>query len=188
MSARWLCFRSIPAPITVLCIPGLLFSVQLTVPALNTRRRCTKCRSESGPRTAIVSRILRIHPVLCFLQSLLCGPSLPVGSVAPLLESLPDQTLWGFSLHLLCATRRGQYDRSIEELLDRWPQAIIAYANHHLQDQYMVCICVKSVSPQWTLVALFFLAVLKVCGRPAGHVCCFECCHSASYAGVPAYR
>ncbi|XP_019741406.1 BLOC-2 complex member HPS3 isoform X2 [Hippocampus comes] len=71
------------------------------------------------------------------MQSLLCGPSLPVASVAPLLESLPDQALWGFSLHLLCATRRGQYDRSIEDLLDRCPQAIIAYANHHLQDQYM---------------------------------------------------
>ncbi|XP_077391712.1 BLOC-2 complex member HPS3 isoform X2 [Festucalex cinctus] len=71
------------------------------------------------------------------MQSLLCGPSLSVGSVSPLLESLSDKTLWGFSLHLLCATRRGQYDRSIEELLDRCPQAIIAYANHHLQDQYM---------------------------------------------------
>ncbi|XP_077440279.1 BLOC-2 complex member HPS3 isoform X2 [Vanacampus margaritifer] len=71
------------------------------------------------------------------MQSLLCGPSLSAGSVSPLLESLSDKTLWGFSLHLLCATRRGQYDRSIEELLDRCPQAIIAYANHHLQDQYM---------------------------------------------------
>ncbi|XP_061153983.1 Hermansky-Pudlak syndrome 3 protein isoform X1 [Syngnathus typhle] len=71
------------------------------------------------------------------MQSLLCGPSLSVGSVTPLLESLPDKTLWGFSLHILCATRRGQYDRSIEELLERCPQAIIAYANHHLQDQHM---------------------------------------------------
>nr|XP_057929009.1 Hermansky-Pudlak syndrome 3 protein isoform X3 [Doryrhamphus excisus] len=71
------------------------------------------------------------------MQSLLCGPSLSVGSVTPLLESLSEKTLWGFSLHLLCATRRGQYDRSIERLLDRCPQAIIAYANHHLQDTYM---------------------------------------------------
>uniref|UniRef100_A0A3Q2YTZ5 HPS3 biogenesis of lysosomal organelles complex 2 subunit 1 n=1 Tax=Hippocampus comes TaxID=109280 RepID=A0A3Q2YTZ5_HIPCM len=91
----------------------------------------------SAHELQLQSRILCIHPVLCFLQSLLCGPSLPVASVAPLLESLPDQALWGFSLHLLCATRRGQYDRSIEDLLDRCPQAIIAYANHHLQDQYM---------------------------------------------------
>lgn len=77
-------------------------------------------------------------PYLC-LQSLLCGPSLSVGSVTPLLERLPDETLWGFSLHLLCATRGGQYNRSIEQLLDRCPQAIIAYANHQLQDKYMVC-------------------------------------------------
>ncbi|KAF7654019.1 hypothetical protein LDENG_00075770 [Lucifuga dentata] len=71
------------------------------------------------------------------LQSLLCGPSLSVGSVAPLLECLSEETMWGFSLHLLCATRRGQYDSSIEKLLDHCPQAITAYANHHLQDQNM---------------------------------------------------
>ncbi|XP_037626797.1 Hermansky-Pudlak syndrome 3 protein isoform X3 [Sebastes umbrosus] len=72
------------------------------------------------------------------LQSLLCGPSLSVGSVVPLMERLSEETLWGFSLHLLCTTRRGQYDTSIEKLLDRCPQAIIAYANHQLQDQHMV--------------------------------------------------
>lgn len=71
------------------------------------------------------------------LQSLLCGPSLSVGSVVPLLERLSEETLWGFSLHLLCATRRGQYGSSIEKLLDRCPQAIIAYANHQLQDKHM---------------------------------------------------
>ncbi|XP_047231628.1 Hermansky-Pudlak syndrome 3 protein isoform X2 [Girardinichthys multiradiatus] len=71
------------------------------------------------------------------LQSLLCGPSLSVRSVAPLLESLSEETLWGFSLHLLCTTRRGHYGRSIEQLLDRCPQAIIAYANHQLQDKHM---------------------------------------------------
>ncbi|XP_042370032.1 Hermansky-Pudlak syndrome 3 protein isoform X3 [Plectropomus leopardus] len=72
------------------------------------------------------------------LQSLLCGPSLSVVSVVPLMERLSEETLWGFSLHLLCATRRGQYDSSIEKLLDRCPQAIIAYANHQLQDKHMV--------------------------------------------------
>ncbi|XP_040897116.1 Hermansky-Pudlak syndrome 3 protein isoform X2 [Toxotes jaculatrix] len=72
------------------------------------------------------------------LQSLLCGPSLSIGSVLPLLERLSEETLWGFSLHLLCATRRGQYGSSIEKLLDRCPQAIIAYANHQLQDKNMV--------------------------------------------------
>ncbi|XP_059197814.1 Hermansky-Pudlak syndrome 3 protein isoform X2 [Centropristis striata] len=72
------------------------------------------------------------------LQSLLCGPSLSVGSVVPLMERLSEETLWGFSLHLLCSTRRGQYERSIEKLLDRCPQAIIAYANHQLQDTHTV--------------------------------------------------
>ncbi|XP_029684056.1 BLOC-2 complex member HPS3 isoform X1 [Takifugu rubripes] len=72
------------------------------------------------------------------LQSLLCGPSLSVDSIAPLLESLSKNTIWGLSLHLLCATRRGHYESSIEKLLDCCPQAIIAYANHHLQDNNMV--------------------------------------------------
>uniref|UniRef100_A0A665TRI0 HPS3 biogenesis of lysosomal organelles complex 2 subunit 1 n=1 Tax=Echeneis naucrates TaxID=173247 RepID=A0A665TRI0_ECHNA len=72
------------------------------------------------------------------LQSLLCGPSLSAGSVLPLLERLPEETLWGFSLHLLCATKRGQYDVCIEKILDRCPQGIIAYANHQLQDKKMV--------------------------------------------------
>ncbi|KAK7888613.1 hypothetical protein WMY93_024173 [Mugilogobius chulae] len=71
------------------------------------------------------------------LQSILCGPSLSIASVVPLLEQISEDTLWGFSLHLLCATRRGHYNSSIEELLDRCPQAIIAYANHHLQDRHM---------------------------------------------------
>ncbi|XP_024921146.1 BLOC-2 complex member HPS3 isoform X3 [Cynoglossus semilaevis] len=70
------------------------------------------------------------------LQSLLCGP-LSVGFVLPLLERLSDETMWGFSLHLLCETRRGRYDSSIGTLLDRCPQAIIAYANHHLQDKHL---------------------------------------------------
>lgn len=71
------------------------------------------------------------------LQSLLCGPSLSIASVVPLLEQISEKTLWGFSLHLLCATRRGHYSDCMEKLLDRCPQAIIAYANHHLQDTHM---------------------------------------------------
>ncbi|KAK0134912.1 Hermansky-Pudlak syndrome 3 protein [Merluccius polli] len=72
------------------------------------------------------------------LQSLLCGPSLSVGSVQPLLEQLSQEaTLWGLSLHVLCATRRGQHGDCMEKLLDHCPQAIIPYANHHLQDSNM---------------------------------------------------
>ncbi|XP_056460485.1 Hermansky-Pudlak syndrome 3 protein [Gadus chalcogrammus] len=72
------------------------------------------------------------------LQSLLCGPSMPIGAVQPLLEQLSlGATLWGLSLHVLCATRRGQHGNCIEKLLDHCPQAIIPYANHHLQETYM---------------------------------------------------
>lgn len=89
----------------------------------------------------------RCNPSLCF-QSLLCGPSLSVDSIAPLLESISKNTIWGLSLHLLCATRRGHYESSIEKLLDCCPQAIIAYANHHLQDQNMVCTDLNCLYPQ----------------------------------------
>ncbi|KAM4628808.1 BLOC-2 complex member HPS3 isoform 2-T2 [Polymixia lowei] len=71
------------------------------------------------------------------LQSLLCGPSLSVCSILPLLERMSEETLWGLSLHVLCSTRRGQYESSMEKLLDRCPQAIIPYANHQLQDTHM---------------------------------------------------
>ncbi|KAJ3599729.1 hypothetical protein NHX12_033685 [Muraenolepis orangiensis] len=56
----------------------------------------------------------------------------------PLLEQLSQESaLWALSLHVLCATRRGQHGDCIEKLLDHCPQAIIPYANHHLQDAHM---------------------------------------------------
>ncbi|KAG7266203.1 hypothetical protein CRUP_012632, partial [Coryphaenoides rupestris] len=70
--------------------------------------------------------------------SLLCGSSLSIGSIQPLLEQLsPEAPLWGLSLHVLCATRMGQHGDCMEKLLDHCPQAIIPYANHHLQDAHM---------------------------------------------------
>ncbi|XP_053718456.1 Hermansky-Pudlak syndrome 3 protein isoform X2 [Synchiropus splendidus] len=66
------------------------------------------------------------------LQSLLCGLSLPLPLVCPLLDGLSDESLWGFSLQLLCAASRGQHELCIEKLLQRCPQALIAYADHHL--------------------------------------------------------
>ncbi|XP_017573336.1 Hermansky-Pudlak syndrome 3 protein isoform X1 [Pygocentrus nattereri] len=68
------------------------------------------------------------------LQSLLCGPTLDVSSILPLLEQLPDTDNAGLSVHVLCATKLGQHESSIEWLLDRCPQAIIPYANHELQN------------------------------------------------------
>ncbi|XP_020330351.1 BLOC-2 complex member HPS3 isoform X1 [Oncorhynchus kisutch] len=71
------------------------------------------------------------------LQSLLCGPTLDASSILPLLEQLPDEDNAGLSVHVLCATKLGHYESSIERLLDRCPQAIIPYANHELQNNNM---------------------------------------------------
>ena len=71
-------------------------------------------------------------------QSLLCGPTLDVSSILPLLEQLPDGDNAGLSVHLLCATKLDRHESSIERLLDRCPQAIIPYANHELQNNKMV--------------------------------------------------
>ncbi|ROI83753.1 Hermansky-Pudlak syndrome 3 protein [Anabarilius grahami] len=68
------------------------------------------------------------------LQSLLCGPTLEVSSILPLLEQLSDSDGNGLSVHVLCATKLGQHKSSIDRLLDRCPQAIISYANHELQN------------------------------------------------------
>ncbi|CAB1332269.1 unnamed protein product [Coregonus sp. 'balchen'] len=69
--------------------------------------------------------------------SLLCGPTLDVSSILPLLEQLPDGDNAGLSVHVLCATKLGRHESSIERLLDRCPQAIIPYANHELQNNQM---------------------------------------------------
>ncbi|XP_049321656.1 Hermansky-Pudlak syndrome 3 protein isoform X1 [Astyanax mexicanus] len=72
------------------------------------------------------------------LQSLLCGPTLDVSSILPLLEQLPDTDNAGLSVHVLCATKLGKHESSIERLLDCCPQAIIPYANHELQNDKLV--------------------------------------------------
>ncbi|RXN33214.1 Hermansky-Pudlak syndrome 3 isoform X2 [Labeo rohita] len=66
--------------------------------------------------------------------SLLCGPTLEVSSILPLLEQLSESDNTGLSVHVLCATKLGQHERSIVRLLDRCPQAIISYANNELQN------------------------------------------------------
>ncbi|KAL1022867.1 hypothetical protein UPYG_G00033510 [Umbra pygmaea] len=71
------------------------------------------------------------------LQSLLCGPTLDVSSILPLLEQLADGDNAGLSLHVLCAAKLGRHESSIDRLLDSCPQAIIPYANHQLQNNTM---------------------------------------------------
>uniref|UniRef100_A0A8C4S3F1 HPS3 biogenesis of lysosomal organelles complex 2 subunit 1 n=1 Tax=Erpetoichthys calabaricus TaxID=27687 RepID=A0A8C4S3F1_ERPCA len=66
------------------------------------------------------------------LQALLCGPSLEVSSIFPLLEHLSDKDNAGFSIHVLCASKQGQCEHAIVRLLDTCPEAIMLYANHEL--------------------------------------------------------
>ncbi|XP_053164225.1 BLOC-2 complex member HPS3 isoform X2 [Hemicordylus capensis] len=68
------------------------------------------------------------------LQSLLCGPSFNIPSILPFVETLPEDTVTGLSIHVLCSTRLGQYETTIDQLLERCPEAIMPYAQHELKD------------------------------------------------------
>ncbi|XP_051979904.1 BLOC-2 complex member HPS3-like isoform X2 [Xyrauchen texanus] len=81
------------------------------------------------------------------LQSLLCGPSLEVLSILPLLEQLSETDNSGLSVHVLCATKLGQHESSIDRLLERCPQAIISYANHELQNDKL-CLWWQKLFPE----------------------------------------
>ncbi|XP_057180909.1 Hermansky-Pudlak syndrome 3 protein isoform X3 [Triplophysa rosa] len=81
------------------------------------------------------------------LQSLLCGPTLEVSSILPLLEKLSDRDNTGLSVHVLCATKLGQHEGSINKLLERCPQAIISYAKHELQNEKL-CLWWQKLFPE----------------------------------------
>ncbi|TRY54508.1 hypothetical protein DNTS_009216 [Danionella cerebrum] len=70
------------------------------------------------------------------LQSLLCGPSMEVATILPLLDELShtesESDSPGFSIHLLCTAKLGQHSCVLDRLLERWPMALIPYANHQL--------------------------------------------------------
>ncbi|XP_044288891.1 Hermansky-Pudlak syndrome 3 protein isoform X1 [Varanus komodoensis] len=70
------------------------------------------------------------------LQSLLCGPSFNISSILPFLEMLSEDTIFGLSIHILCSTRLGQHERSIDKLLEKCPEAVIPYAQHELKDEH----------------------------------------------------
>ncbi|KAM6222190.1 BLOC-2 complex member HPS3 isoform 2-T2 [Rhynchocyon petersi] len=69
------------------------------------------------------------------LQSLICGPSFDIASIIPFLELLPEDTLAGLSVHVLCHTRLKAYEQCIDTLLERCPEAVIPYANHELKEE-----------------------------------------------------
>ncbi|XP_021493533.1 BLOC-2 complex member HPS3 isoform X1 [Meriones unguiculatus] len=72
------------------------------------------------------------------LQSLMCSPSLDIASIMPLLEPLSEDTVAGLSVHVLCRTRLQEYEECIDTLLERCPEAIIAYANQELKDDHWI--------------------------------------------------
>lgn len=82
-------------------------------------------------------------------QSLICGPSFDVSSIIPFLELLSEDTVAGLSAHVLCHTRLQEYEQCIDTLLDRCPEAVIAYANQELREEHWVCISdgVPSLDP-----------------------------------------
>ncbi|KAM4694171.1 BLOC-2 complex member HPS3 [Discoglossus pictus] len=68
------------------------------------------------------------------LQSLLCGPSMEITSFVPFLEFIPDDNNSSLSIHILCATRMMDYEKSIDQLLDHCPEAVILYAKYEIKD------------------------------------------------------
>ncbi|XP_053565968.1 BLOC-2 complex member HPS3 [Bombina bombina] len=68
------------------------------------------------------------------LQSLLCGPSMEVESFLPFLNFIPEDSNSSLSIHIICATRLMDYEKSIDTLLDRCPEAVISYAKHEIKE------------------------------------------------------
>ncbi|XP_072329969.1 BLOC-2 complex member HPS3 isoform X1 [Scyliorhinus torazame] len=69
------------------------------------------------------------------LQSILCGSSINVKSVLPLLHQLPEDDTPGLSIHVLCSIRLGECERVTDQLLDRCPEAVVPFANCEMQQE-----------------------------------------------------
>ncbi|XP_043926553.1 Hermansky-Pudlak syndrome 3 protein [Protopterus annectens] len=72
------------------------------------------------------------------LQSLLCGPSIGVSHIQPLVEQLPQNDNVGLSIRVLCDTRLGKYEMCVDKLLDQCPQAVLPYAYHEMKEEKQV--------------------------------------------------
>ncbi|XP_058045291.1 BLOC-2 complex member HPS3 [Ahaetulla prasina] len=70
------------------------------------------------------------------LQSLLCSPSFRISSILPFVKNIPEDSIPGLSIHVLCDTCLGQHEAAIDKLLDRCPEAVIPYAQHELRDEH----------------------------------------------------
>ncbi|NWX89526.1 HPS3 protein, partial [Nothoprocta pentlandii] len=68
------------------------------------------------------------------LQSILCGQSINVTSALPFLEPLSEDGNVGLTIRVLCSTRLGKYEDSLDLLLNKCPDAVVLYAQHELKD------------------------------------------------------
>ncbi|NWU65375.1 HPS3 protein, partial [Pterocles burchelli] len=67
------------------------------------------------------------------LQSLLCGQSINVASVLPVLEPLAEAGSIGLAIRVLCSARLGKHEEAIDQLLRRCPDVAVLYAQHELK-------------------------------------------------------
>lgn len=124
--------------LTSVYIERIMCRKQSDIKALKTAEDLMNSCSYFGPLFPWLSLITHDHQEdLQKLQSLLCGPTLDVSSIIPLLEQLSDADDAGLSVHVLCATKLGQHEKAIEKILDRCPHAIMSYANHELHSDKM---------------------------------------------------
>ncbi|XP_015727609.1 Hermansky-Pudlak syndrome 3 protein [Coturnix japonica] len=67
------------------------------------------------------------------LQSILCGQSIDTTAALPVLEPLAEAGNVGLTIRVLCSTRLGNYEESIDQLLRQCPAAAVLYAQHELK-------------------------------------------------------
>ncbi|XP_048811423.1 Hermansky-Pudlak syndrome 3 protein isoform X1 [Lagopus muta] len=68
------------------------------------------------------------------LQSILCGQSIDITAALPILEPLAEAGNVGLTVRVLCSTRLGKHEESIDQLLRQCPAAAVLYAQHELKD------------------------------------------------------
>ncbi|XP_021249845.1 Hermansky-Pudlak syndrome 3 protein isoform X2 [Numida meleagris] len=74
------------------------------------------------------------HEDISKLQSILCGESIDITAALPVLEPLAEAGNVGLTIRVLCSTRLGKYEESIDQLLRHCPAAAVLYAQHELKD------------------------------------------------------
>ncbi|NXX98829.1 HPS3 protein, partial [Centropus bengalensis] len=76
------------------------------------------------------------HEDISKLQSLLCGRSVNIAKVLPVLEPLAEAGAVGLAVRVLCSTRQGKHEEALEQLLKRCPDVAVVYAQHELKGDY----------------------------------------------------